>query len=70
MQELFDNFEQQAVDDVMDYKGSDPRVLQAKQMAARIMKETKAVLNQHIEDAIRTAREMLFQINEVNENGR
>lgn len=61
VQDILKSYEQGAVSDILDYKGSDMNVLRSKQMSARIMKETRNLLNQHINDAIQAARNVLME---------
>jgi len=61
VQDILKSYEQGAVSDILDYKGSDMNVLRSKQMSARIVKETRNLLNQHINDAIQAARNVLME---------
>jgi hypothetical protein len=60
VQDVLKDYEVRSVDALVSYKGSDPSVMKSLQMSARIMKETRNLLNVHIDDAIKASKELLI----------
>lgn len=60
VQDILKHYEADALDALASYRGSDPNVMKSLQMSARIMKETRNLLNVHIEDAVKASKELLI----------
>ena len=59
VEDLLDAFEEEAMDDLTDYLGSDNNLLRIKQLAYKSVKRTHEALTAHIQSAIETAHELI-----------
>jgi hypothetical protein len=59
VQDMMKSYEDEAVQDIVRYRGSDGNVIKSLQMFARAMRETRNSLNVQIEDAVEAYRTVL-----------